>query len=80
LQLLRGKYNIPEELCIGDVRELKDSTALEAVHIDLVTAGFPCQAVSTDGNREGLSGVVRILCFRVVILSLSKQDGYSRSV
>jgi site-specific DNA-cytosine methylase len=63
MQFLREEYQLPEELCFKDVSELKDSVALRSVQIDVVTAGFPCQAVSVDGKREGLSGMVRSTFF-----------------
>lgn len=51
-KILEGRF--PSAVNIGDVTEY-DWKSLVG-HIDVVTAGFPCQDISNAGKREGIGG------------------------
>lgn len=47
----------PEVPCYEDVRELTGSKlAADGIAIDAISAGFPCQDISTAGKQAGLDG------------------------
>lgn len=50
-----SKKNYPNIIQLGDVRNW-DKWDIEWKGIDLVIGGFPCQNMSSSGNRKGLDG------------------------
>jgi len=66
-------YQFPNTFQLGDVREL-DPHSLPT--IDLLTAGFPCQAFSLEGQQKGFEDQRGQLFFEVVRLLKALQPTY----
>ena len=55
--------HFPETIQLGDINAISD-----APHVDIITAGSPCQNLSVAGNRSGLNGNQSGLFFKAVEL------------
>ena len=56
--------HFPETIQLGDINAISD-----APHVDIITAGSPCQNLSVTGNRSGLNGNQSGLFFKAVELA-----------
>ena len=55
--------NFPKTHFIGDVTKIDNYKLSEIGHIDIIFAGFPCQNISSTGDRTGLAGSKSSLFF-----------------
>lgn len=68
-----ANYQFPNTIQLGDIRELDP---LSLPEIDLLTAGFPCQAFSLEGKQKGFEDQRGRLFFEVVRLLKGLQPTY----
>ena len=56
-------HHFPDTVQLGDINRIDD-----APHVDIITAGSPCQDVSIAGKRSGINGERSGLFFRAIKL------------
>jgi DNA (cytosine-5)-methyltransferase 1 len=69
VRLLKNKMD-SQELYLGKIWEdVRNITIKEIGHVNIITAGFPCQDISVAGNGKGLEGERSGLFFEIMRLA-----------